>query len=64
MKAPVISVVMSVYNAEDYLSEVIDSVLGQTFEDFEFIISNNGSTDRTLEIIKYYQQRDKRIVFI
>ena len=40
MKAPVISVVMWVFNAEDYLHEAIDSVLGQTFEDFEFIISN------------------------
>ena len=62
MNAPVISVVMSVYNAEDYLHEAIDSVLGQTFEDFEFIISNNGSTDNTKKIIISYQQLDKRVI--
>lgn len=62
MNTPVISVVMSVYNAEDYLHEVIDSVLGQTFEDFEFIISNNGSTDNTKKIIISYQQLDKRVI--
>jgi glycosyltransferase involved in cell wall biosynthesis len=62
MNAPVISVVMSVYNAEDYLHAVIDSVLGQTFEYFEFIISNNGSTDNTKKIIISYQQLDKRVI--
>ena len=62
MNAPVISVVMSVYNAEDYLHEAIDSVLGQTFENFEFIISNNGSTDNTKKIIISYQQLDKRVI--
>jgi glycosyltransferase involved in cell wall biosynthesis len=62
MHTPVISVVMSVYNAEDYLHEAIESVLGQTFKDFEFIISNNGSTDNTKKIITFYQQLDKRVI--
>ena len=62
MNAPVISVIMSVYNAEDYLHEAIESVLGQTFEDFEFIISNNGSTDNTKKIINSYKQLDERVI--
>lgn len=57
-----ISVVMPVYNGEKYLNEAIDSVLNQTFKDFEFIIINDGSTDKTEEIIKGYS--DKRIKYI
>lgn len=59
---PLVSVVMSVYNGEKYLREAIDSILNQTFTDFEFIIINDGSTDGTLKIIKSY--KDQRIVVI
>lgn len=59
---PTISVVMSVYNGAAYLNEAIDSILKQTFENFEFIIIDDGSTDRSNEIVKSY--KDKRIVFI
>ncbi len=59
---PKISVVMTVYNGERYLDKAILSVLHQTFDDFEFIIVNDGSTDRTEKIIKSY--KDKRIVYI
>lgn len=61
-KTPLVSVVMSVYNGEQYLREAIDSILSQTFTDFEFIIINDGSTDDTLKIIKSY--KDPRIVVI
>ncbi|QQS26904.1 glycosyltransferase [bacterium] len=61
-KTPLVSVVMSVYNGEKYLREAIDSILNQTFTDFEFIIINDGSTDNTLKIIKSY--KDPRIVLI
>lgn len=61
-KSPTISVVMSVYNGADYVREAIDSILGQTFFDFEFIIINDGSTDKTSEILLSYS--DKRIVVI
>ena len=47
-----ISVVMSVYNSEKYIIEAIESVLSQTFNDFEFIIVNDGSTDNSLSLIK------------
>lgn len=59
---PKISVVMPVYNGGKYLKEAIDSVLGQTFSDFEFIIINDCSTDNTESIIKSYN--DSRIKYI
>ena len=59
---PIISVVMPAYNAEKYISEAIDSILAQTFRDFEFIIINDASTDSTKEIIKSYT--DPRIKLI
>lgn len=62
IKNPAISVVMPVYNADKYLEEAINSILNQTLTDFEFIIINDGSTDRSVEIIKSFQ--DERIVYI
>lgn len=58
---PKVSVVMPAYNAEKYIQEAIDSILNQTFTDFEFIIIDDGSTDRTVDIIKSYT--DPRIRF-
>jgi glycosyltransferase involved in cell wall biosynthesis len=58
---PSVSVIMAVYNAEQYLAEAIKSVLHQTHTDFEFIIVDDGSTDRTPEIIDWYAARDERI---
>jgi len=59
---PKISVIMPVYNAAQFLRESIDSILRQTFTDFEFIIINDGSTDESQAIIDMYAQRDSRIV--
>lgn len=59
---PKISVIMPAYNAEKYIAEAIDSILGQTFGDFEFIILNDCSSDRTEEIILSYD--DPRIVYL
>jgi glycosyltransferase involved in cell wall biosynthesis len=56
-----VSVGLPVYNGERYLVEAIDSILSQTFEDFELIISDNASNDRTQEICKDYQNKDHRI---
>ncbi len=55
------SVVMPVYNAERYLAAAIESVLRQTWTDFEFIIVNDGSSDESESIIRSYAQRDTRI---
>ena len=61
---PVISVVMSVYNGSSYLHESIQSILNQTFTDYEFIIINDGSSDDSLNIIKQYSEFDNRVVVI
>ena len=63
-KPPSISVVMPVYNCDRYLKESIESILSQTFEDFEFIIINDGSTDSTAEILRSYARKDSRIEII
>lgn len=58
---PKFSIIMPAYNVEDYISRSIDSVLGQSEKDFELIIVNDGSTDRTKEICDSYSKKDKRI---
>ena len=63
-KFPKISVIMSVFNGEKYLRESIESILNQTYSDFEFIIINDASTDKTKEILEKYGQQDQRIKII
>jgi glycosyltransferase involved in cell wall biosynthesis len=58
---PKISVVMPVYNGEKYLPEAIDSILKQTYRDFELLIINDGSTDGSPQILEEYQKADSRI---
>ena len=58
---PKISVLMPAYNSENYIREAIDSILNQTYGDFEFVIVDDCSTDGTWEIIKEYAKKDKRI---
>jgi glycosyltransferase involved in cell wall biosynthesis len=58
---PTVSALMPVYNAEPYLAEAVESILGQTFADFEFLIVNDGSTDRSGAILERYAARDRRI---
>ena len=58
---PLISVAMPVYNGERYLAKAIDSILAQTFADFELIIIDDGSTDNSLQVLHEYQKRDARI---
>jgi glycosyltransferase involved in cell wall biosynthesis len=57
-----VSVVKAVYNGEKYLAEAIESVLGQTFSDFELIVVDDGSTDRTPECLQRFAALDPRIV--
>lgn len=58
---PTVSIVLSVYNAEQYLAAAIDSLLNQTFGDFELLIGDDGSRDRSLAIIHTYAAQDCRI---
>lgn len=64
MNDPIISVIIPVYNADAYLRRCIDSILCQTFKDFELIIVNDGSTDRSAQIIREYATNDDRIELI
>jgi glycosyltransferase involved in cell wall biosynthesis len=59
---PVVSVVMAVYNGAQFLSEAIQSILVQTFTDFEFIIINDGSTDNSLDILNSFKDPRIRII--
>ena len=61
MNNPAISVIMTAYNTEKYIKEAIESILNQTFKDFEFIIVDDGSTDNTRLIIEEYAKKDRRI---
>ncbi|TRX04542.1 glycosyltransferase family 2 protein [Flavobacterium gawalongense] len=63
IKRPLISVIMPAYNASDYIMEAINSVIGQTYNNWELIIVNDGSTDSTAEIIKGYLSIDNRIYY-
>ena len=60
--SPLVSVLMTAYNREKYISEAIESVLSSTFTDFELIIVDDCSVDNTLDIAKNYESQDNRIV--
>jgi glycosyltransferase involved in cell wall biosynthesis len=61
MSTPTVSVLMTAYNREDYIAAAIESVLAQTFTDFELIICDDQSVDRTVEIASGYAQQDPRV---
>lgn len=61
---PLFSIIVPVYKAEKYISECVDSVLAQTFEDFELILADDGSPDRCPEICDEYAKKDSRIKVI
>lgn len=62
-KRPRVSIGMPVFNADKYLEEALDSILSQTYSDFELIISDNASNDRTREICTAYAAADERIQY-
>jgi glycosyltransferase involved in cell wall biosynthesis len=60
--SPQVSVVMPVYNAEKYVTEALESIIQQTFTDFELIVIDDGSADRSSTIIESYAKKDRRVV--
>ena len=61
LSTPLLTVLMPVYNADKFLDESINSILSQTYSDFEMLILDDASTDNSLKIIKAYAKEDKRI---
>ena len=61
---PKVSIVLPIYNAEPFLRECLDSIINQTLKDIEIICVNDGSTDKSLDIIKEYADKDIRIRYI
>ena len=59
-----VSVIIPVYNVEDYLEKCLDSVINQTLKDIEIIVVNDGSPDNSQKIIDEYKKKDKRIISI
>jgi len=63
-ETPILTIFIPAYNAEPYLSETLDSVLSQSFRDFELIIVDDGSSDGTAAIAQNYADRDQRVRFV
>ena len=59
-----VSVILPVYNTEKYLPECLDSIINQSLRDIEIICVDDGSTDSSLQILKEYAEKDKRIVVL
>lgn len=64
MNKPIVSVLVPVYNVEEYLGRCLDSIMAQTLTDIEIICVNDGSTDGSLSILKKYQSKDERIKIV
>ena len=62
--SPKLSVIMPVCNVESYLAECLDSALSQSFHEIEIICINDGSTDRSLQILREYEKKDPRVKVI
>ena len=61
---PVLSIIVPVYNAQKFLPQCIESILAQTFTDFELILVNDGSTDESEKICLAYKEKDSRIKYV
>lgn len=61
---PLVSVIIPAYNSEKYISEAVESVINQTYKNIELIIVNDGSTDKTLDIVNEFSKKDSRVVIV
>ena len=63
-RTPKVSIGMPIYNGEHFLPQTLDSLLAQTYKDFELIISDNASSDGTQEICQQYAAQDSRVRYL
>ena len=61
---PLLSIIVPMYNAENTIADCIESILKQTFKQFELILVDDGSQDNTLNICQVYEKKDSRIILI
>lgn len=61
---PLVSVVIAAYNSESFIKETLDSVLSQTYRNLEILVCDDASSDRTVDIVKSYKEKDERIILI
>lgn len=61
---PLVSIIVPIYNAQDYLKQCLESIINQSYEYLEILLINDGSTDKSLEILKEYASKDERITLI
>ena len=64
LEKPIVSVIMPVYNGEEYLRQCLDSVINQTLKEIEIICVDDGSSDGSLDILKEYAAKDTRIIVL
>lgn len=64
MKKPDISIIVPIYNSEEYLAQTIDSIINQTIKNIEIVLVNDGSTDNSLAVCEEYAEKDKRIIIL
>ena len=61
---PIVSIIIPSYNAMNYITETLESVLAQTLTDIEIIVVDDGSTDNTRDIVKEYAHKDSRLTLV
>ncbi|HEL2278222.1 TPA: glycosyltransferase [Streptococcus suis] len=64
MEKPLISVIVPIYNVENYLRQCLDSIIGQTYQNLEILLIDDASTDNSVSICQEYQARDERICLL
>ena len=64
MAYPLVSIIVPVYNAEKYLSDCIESILSQSYKNFELILVNDGSTDCSAAVCRKYARQNKQIILV
>lgn len=64
MSGPLVSIIVPVYNVDKYLNQCIDSIIGQTYENLEIILVDDGSSDKSIDICQEYARKDDRVILI